>query len=120
MGEFIKHIPCEKCKSKDNMAEYTDGYYCFGCGEKSTKENHTYFKNSNKLDKRPIIPPQTKDDAYPASFKKRFEREVLGERLYTYKFENGLKKYWHTADTLNLKTRQDSTVMLTIIKKENI
>lgn len=89
MGEFIKHIPCEKCKSKDNMAEYTDGYYCFGCGEKSTKENHTYFKNSNKLDKRPIIPPQTKDDAYPASFKRRFEREVLGERLYTYKVENG-------------------------------
>jgi|LakMenEpi03Aug12_release.lakeMendotaPanAssembly.Ray.scaffolds.fasta_scaffold3667433_1 hypothetical protein len=27
---------------------------------------------------------------------------------------------WHAADTLNIKTRQDSTLMLALIKKENI
>lgn len=35
-------------------------------------------------------------------------------------FENGLGKSWHTTDTLTIKTGQDSTLMLTLIKKENI
>lgn len=29
---FIKHHPCEKCHSRDNLAEYSNGFYCFGCG----------------------------------------------------------------------------------------
>lgn len=29
---FIKHTNCPKCGSRDNLAEYTDGSYCFGCG----------------------------------------------------------------------------------------
>jgi len=28
---FIKHKPCPKCGSKDNLGEYTDHEYCFGC-----------------------------------------------------------------------------------------
>ena len=35
-------------------------------------------------------------------------------------FGNGLGKSRHAADTLNIKTRQDSTLMLILIKKENI
>ena len=32
MEEFIRHEPCPKCGSKDNLARYTDGHgYCFGC-----------------------------------------------------------------------------------------
>ena len=31
-SEFIKHKPCPNCGSKDNLAEYTDHDYCFGCG----------------------------------------------------------------------------------------
>jgi len=29
---FIKHTSCPKCGSRDNLAEYTENYYCFGCG----------------------------------------------------------------------------------------
>ena len=32
MTQFIKHSPCSQCGSKDNLAEYSDHYYCFGCG----------------------------------------------------------------------------------------
>lgn len=31
-SEFLKHEPCPKCGSKDNLARYTDGHgFCFGC-----------------------------------------------------------------------------------------
>ncbi len=33
MGTFVKHSPCPKCGSRDNLAIYSDGSgYCFGCG----------------------------------------------------------------------------------------
>ena len=32
MSTFIKHIPCHKCGSRDNLAEYSDHFWCFGCG----------------------------------------------------------------------------------------
>ena len=35
---FIQHTNCPKCGSRDNLAEYTDGSYCFGCGY--TKKNN--------------------------------------------------------------------------------
>lgn len=36
MSEFIKHIPCEACGSKDNAGLYTDGHtHCFGCGHRT-------------------------------------------------------------------------------------
>lgn len=32
MSTFLRHEPCPKCNSKDNLARYTDGHgYCFGC-----------------------------------------------------------------------------------------
>lgn len=32
MGKFVKHEPCPKCGSKDNLARYDNGSaYCFGC-----------------------------------------------------------------------------------------
>ena len=32
MSTFIKHLPCKSCGSKDNLGEYTDHFWCFGCG----------------------------------------------------------------------------------------
>ena len=32
MSAFIKHLPCKSCGSKDNLGEYTDHFWCFGCG----------------------------------------------------------------------------------------
>ena len=34
-NDFVSHIACEACGSKDNAALYTDGHsYCFGCGDR--------------------------------------------------------------------------------------
>lgn len=38
---FIQHTNCPSCGSRDNLAEYSDGFYCFGCG---------YTKNKNDLE----------------------------------------------------------------------
>lgn len=33
MGVFVKHEPCPKCGSRDNLGRYADGSaWCFGCG----------------------------------------------------------------------------------------
>jgi len=40
MGDFIRHDACEKCGSRDNLAVYSDGSYCFGC-RAVTKEKDT-------------------------------------------------------------------------------
>lgn len=32
MGNYVRHEPCPKCGSRDNLARYDDGSgYCFGC-----------------------------------------------------------------------------------------
>lgn len=37
--KFIRHEPCPKCGSKDNLARYDDGHvYCFGCQYHSNDE----------------------------------------------------------------------------------
>lgn len=33
MGNYIGKEPCEKCGSRDNVAVYTDGKYCYSCQE---------------------------------------------------------------------------------------
>ena len=32
MSTFIRHLPCKTCGSKDNLGEYSDHFWCFGCG----------------------------------------------------------------------------------------
>jgi hypothetical protein len=36
---FIRHLPCDKCGSKDNMGEFANGYFCFGCGFSKGKKD---------------------------------------------------------------------------------
>ena len=47
---FIQHTNCPKCGSKDNLAEYSDGFYCFGCGYKKQKNEPkiVYLKKFKK------------------------------------------------------------------------
>lgn len=36
MAQFVRHLPCDACGSKDNLGVYSDGSrWCFGC--------HTYY-----------------------------------------------------------------------------
>jgi hypothetical protein len=41
MSKFIGHIPCPSCGSKDNLAEYDDHLFCFGC---------KYWKSKNTIE----------------------------------------------------------------------
>ena len=36
---FIGFHPCPKCNSRDNLAEYSENFYCFGCGYNKPKRN---------------------------------------------------------------------------------
>ena len=68
MGRFVGHLPCPRCNSKDNMADYTDSYYCFGCGYSKVKKDLDSLRSrieGNKgketsgimLETSPILPP---------------------------------------------------------------
>lgn len=39
MSQFIGHKPCPKCGSKDNLAEYSNNYFCFGCNYYKSKDD---------------------------------------------------------------------------------
>ena len=39
MSSFIRHLPCKSCGSKDNLGEYTDHFWCFGCGYYKEKDD---------------------------------------------------------------------------------
>lgn len=57
-SDFVAHVPCETCGSKDNAALYDDGHtYCFGCATYG-KEEFGYERTiSNKAPpNRDLIP----------------------------------------------------------------
>lgn len=39
MSRFIQHLPCPRCGSKDNLGEYEDHYFCFGCRKTIIKKD---------------------------------------------------------------------------------
>jgi hypothetical protein len=39
VSKFLGHIPCPKCGSKDNLGEYDDHFYCFGCSYSKKKQD---------------------------------------------------------------------------------
>ena len=41
---FVKHLPCPRCGSKDNLAEYEDNFHCFGCGYHKFKNTIEDYK----------------------------------------------------------------------------
>jgi hypothetical protein len=45
MDQFIKHLPCPRCRSRDNFAEYTDHFFCFGCKLRKNKDDITSVRN---------------------------------------------------------------------------
>jgi len=45
MSKFIRHLPCPKCNSKDNLGEYDDHLYCFGCQYYKSKDDLQSIRN---------------------------------------------------------------------------
>ena len=37
--KFLRHLPCPRCGSKDNLGEYDDHFFCFGCKYYKTKND---------------------------------------------------------------------------------
>jgi Zn ribbon nucleic-acid-binding protein len=56
---FIQHTNCPQCGSKDNLAEYSDGFYCFGCGYKKQKNDLNSVRN--RLQSGPAMPSDELD-----------------------------------------------------------
>jgi hypothetical protein len=52
MSKFLRHLPCPKCRSKDNLGEYDDHFYCFGCQYYKTKQDLESLRSRLK-EKRP-------------------------------------------------------------------
>lgn len=42
---FIQHTNCPKCGSRDNLAEYDDHFWCFGCKYHKLKDDITSVRN---------------------------------------------------------------------------
>jgi hypothetical protein len=51
MSKFIKLGPCPHCGSKDNRAEYTNGYWCFGCSKYEPKNDTESLRNRYRTGK---------------------------------------------------------------------
>ena len=50
MTEFLRHEPCPKCNSKDNLARYKDGHaYCFGCEYYEHADGEIKVKETTKM-----------------------------------------------------------------------
>ncbi len=49
MSNFVRHIPCLKCGSRDNRGLWDDGHeFCFGCKDMSPGEQRKYTKSQIK------------------------------------------------------------------------
>ena len=41
---FLGHHPCPRCNSRDNLGEFDNGWFCFGCGYRKPKRDLSRFK----------------------------------------------------------------------------
>ena len=60
MNKFLGFHPCPKCGSKDNLAEYSDGFYCFGCGHR--KSNNTLESIRGRLSESLVATMRSNED----------------------------------------------------------
>lgn len=70
---FIQFHPCERCGSRNNLAEYSDGFYCFGCGHRERKnslEHRFNLKPTTTLNLTSLYDGITLDRKLPKHAKK--------------------------------------------------
>ena len=103
-SQFIQHHPCTECGSKDNLAEYTNSWYCFGC---------KYYKKKTDLDSlrervsksltndRVGYPLNTKEITSPRGLKWLLEYNITPEEIAQYNL------CWSDPDLLVLYNSRD-------------
>ena len=83
-SEFVTHVECEKCGSRDNAAVYTDGHtYCFGCGDWQGDGE------SPQRVERPKPPSALIEGEYTALRKRKISEETCRKFGYTVAQHNG-------------------------------
>ena len=86
-SQFIRHHPCTECGSKDNLAEYTNSWYCFGCKyyKKKTDLNSLRERVSKSLTyDRVGYPLDTTEITSPAALKWLLEYNITPEEIAKY------------------------------------
>lgn len=74
MGSFIRHTTCPRCKSRDNLGEYTDGWWCFGCHAKFPK---IQFSQQNPTNEKPPRFSDHYSETIPEEYRKYLEKYEL-------------------------------------------
>lgn len=98
-SQFIRHHPCTECGSKDNLAEYTNSWYCFGCG---------YYKKKNDLNslRERVSKSLTSDKVgYPLDTTEKIPPQALKWLLKYNITQEEIAKHniaWHDPDLLVL------------------
>lgn len=116
MATFVKHTSCPKCKSRDNLAIYSDsGAFCFGCGytvrasvsgfvrdrDKGPSSSEDYQQQEEPEEKTWTIPDDLSQD-FPEEVVKLIQKYSLTiEELikYGYYFSRRAGRLWRILDS---------------------
>jgi len=122
-SEFIKHIPCPACGSKDNLAVYSDGHgHCFGCGHWSPPTDggniDDYYEENNNMNNQPIHIKGFKGDIPERKISLKIASKY-GVRI-SHGADGKIDKHYYpyydskTGDLLGYKERELATKAFTI------
>ena len=77
--KFLFHSPCENCGSRDNLANYENHTYCFGC--------HNYQKTNGDLPE--IIKEKKITDMITGQIEPLIKRSINEETCRVFNYEQG-------------------------------
>jgi len=77
--KFLFHSPCENCGSRDNLANYENHTYCFGC--------HNYQKTNGDLPE--IIKEKKFTDMITGQIEPLIKRSINEETCRVFNYEQG-------------------------------
>jgi Zn ribbon nucleic-acid-binding protein len=90
MSRFIGHHPCPRCGSRDNLAEYEDHFWCFGCRYRKIKSDiHTIKKRINKVQEvhKPIADMETTAELPIVAKQWLYKYSITPEEIVKHNFQ---------------------------------
>ena len=95
-SEFVRHIECEDCGSRDNAAEYTDGHtYCFGC---------TAYKNGDGVGASNRVSALRSVQLIPGEYKHLAKRKLNEHTCRKFGYQIGQ----YNGETVHLATYRNN------------
>jgi hypothetical protein len=105
MSVFLRHINCPECGSKDNLAEYDDHFWCFGCRFHKLKDDIGSIRArlaQNDTPVKPGIDIQVSDHIPKEGLQWLFSYGILPNEIETY----GIK--WNEDQKLLVLSKTDT------------